>query len=55
MTDPIAEVVIEKIERYARVDTKPESDGNPDMNPNPSETSKSKYLCRVSYVIDSNL
>ena len=46
MTDQKAEV--ENVERYARVDTKPESGGNLDMNLNPSEPSKSTYL-RVSF------
>ena len=44
MTDHKAEVDIEKVERYARVDTKLEYDGNLDMNPNPSVTSKSMFL-----------
>ena len=42
MTDQKAEVDIENVERYARVDTKLES-GNLDMNPNPSGTSKSMW------------
>ena len=49
MTDQKAEVDIENVERYARVDTKLESDGNLDMNPNPSGTSKSMW----SIIIDS--
>ena len=49
MTDQKAEVAIENVERYAREDTKPESDGNLDMNPNPSWTSKS--MCSI--IIDS--
>ena len=49
MTDQKAEVDIENIERYARVDTKLESDGNLDMNPNPSGTSKGMW----SIIIDS--
>ena len=49
MTDQKAEVDIENVERYARVGTKPESDGNLDMNPDPSGTSKSMW----SIIIDS--
>ena len=44
MTDQKTEVDIENVKRYARVDTKPESGGNLDMNLNPSGTSKSTYL-----------
>ena len=40
MTDQKAEVDIGNVERYARVDKKPESDGNL-MNPNKSGTLKS--------------
>ena len=48
MTDQKAEVGIENVERYARVDTKLESNYL-DMNPNPPETSKSMW----SIIIDS--
>ena len=48
MTDQKAEVDIENVVRYARVDTKPESDDNLDMNPYPARTSKSMY----SIIID---
>ena len=43
MTDQKAEVDIENVKRYARVDTKLEPDGNLDMNPNPSGISKSMF------------
>ena len=43
MTDQKAEVGIENVERYARVDIKLESNYL-DMNPNPPETSKSTFL-----------
>ena len=49
MTDQKAEVDIEIVERYARVDTKLESNGNLDMNPNPPGTSISMW----SIIIDS--
>ena len=49
MTDQKAEVDIENVERYARVDTKLDSDTNLDINPNPSGTSKSMW----SIIIDS--
>ena len=48
MTDQKAEVGIENVERYARVDTRLESNYL-DMNPNPPETSKSMW----SIIIDS--
>ena len=43
MTDQKAEVDIENVERYAKVDTKLDSDTDLDMNPNPSGTSKSMW------------
>ena len=49
MTDQKAEVDIDNVESYARVDTMAESDSNLDMNPNPSGTSKSMW----SIIIDS--
>ena len=43
MTDQKAGVDIENVDRYARMDIKRESDGNLDMDLNPSGTSKCTY------------
>ena len=48
MTDQKAEVDIENVERYARVDTKPEPDGNLGTYESKSVRHFKKYLCRVS-------